>query len=320
MRINPAPIMMGMTICINIAATLTPFGSSQNILIAYEFNLTSLWFLLSLGLYFVIATFITLFLLDHFILKKHLGDIWCIHSQEFMEPMNEEHFERHELTIMGGHIENKTFNKNMIILVIFIVLLFIIPSILFVALLAALLFIMLNPRETEDGHKRPDISHYLAKVDYKLVFFFICLFLLVFCMEVNGTILLLEELVVNATPDNLFLTCLFILIITSVLSGLLDNVPVTILFIPIIRALILSAGFQATPLLVAFILGINLGGNFLPQGSAVDMMTLEFAKKNKIVDLSYKRLLKVGGTFALLHIVLGIAYLAFIIYFLTPLL
>ncbi|MHA1468529.1 MAG: SLC13 family permease, partial [Promethearchaeota archaeon] len=107
---------------------------------------------------------------------------------------------------------------------------------------------------------------------------------------------------------------IFILLITSILSGFLDNAPVTIIFIPIMWVLIGSAGLPPTPLLVAFILGINLGGNFLPQGSACDMMTLELAKKNGVKDVNYKKLLKVGGLFALLHIILGIMYLAFIIY------
>ena len=69
-----------------------------------------------------------------------------------------------------------------------------------------------------------------------------------------------------------------------------------------------------TPLLVAFILGVNLGGNFLPQGSACDMMTLDLAQKHGVSDLSYRKLAKVGGLFALLHILIGIVYLAILIY------
>jgi len=133
-------------------------------------------------------------------------------------------------------------------------------------------------------------------------------------MEVNGTILLIADFVVNITPNNLFLICILILIVTSILSAFLDNVPVTIVFIPIILVLIEKLGYAATPILIAFILGINLGGNFLPQGAASDMMTLELAKKHHIHDMNYNRLLKVGGLFALLHILLGIAYLAFIIF------
>ena len=67
--------------------------------------------------------------------------------------------------------------------------------------------------------------------------------------------------------------------------------------------------------MVAFILGINLGGNFLPQGSAADMMTLQIAQENDVYNLSYKRLTKVGTLFALFHIFLGMIYLTLMVIF-----
>jgi len=315
MHINPTPFLLGTTICINLASTLTPFGSAENILIASKFELTSIWFLLNLGLYFIISTLVTLFLLDHFILKKSLENIWLPHCTLNEEPLEQTHIQTHELLIMEKPIDKKIFNKNMIALVVFIIILIIVPNILIAGVFGALLFVLINPRKDREGNKRPDISYYLAKIDFKLVFFFICLFILVFCMEINGTIILMEGLVLNLAIENLFLMCIIILLATSVLSGLLDNVPVTIIFIPIIQVLVSQAGFAATPLLIAFILGINLGGNFLPQGAACDMMTLELAKRNHIHEMNYNKLLKIGGLFALLHVLIGIGYLWFYIYF-----
>jgi len=69
-----------------------------------------------------------------------------------------------------------------------------------------------------------------------------------------------------------------------------------------------------TPIIVAFILGINLGGNFLPQGSSADLMNLEIAEQNGIAGMNYRRLTKVGAAFALIHIILGIGYLVLLIY------
>jgi len=317
MRVNPAPFLLGMTICINLAATLTPFGSSQNILIANKFSLTGAWFIINLGLYFIIATLITLFILDYFILRKHLQEIWTPHCQENQEPTDLKHCEEHELIIIEDPIDPKVFNRNIIALLIFIVLLFFIPIIILVGLLGAIMFVLINPRtDEESGKKRYDISYYLSKVDYKLVFLFITLFIIIFCMEINGTIRIIEKFVINTTPDNLFLICLVILLTTSILSAFLDNVPVTIIFIPVITAFITVSGYAAAPLLIAFILGINLGGNFLPQGTASDMMTLELAKKHHIHDMNYRRLLKVGGAFAVVHILIGIGYLWFYIYIL----
>ena len=314
MKINPAPILLGMTICINLASTLTPFGSAENIIIANDFELLTPWFFSNLSIYFVVGTFLTLFLLDKFVLKKHLGDIWIPHCEENEEPQDIEHYEDHEFVILETPIDKKIFNRNVIGLGIFFVLLIAIPNILFVGLLGLMIFVLINPRPNAAGKKKPDISYYLTKVDFKLVFFFISLFVLVFSFEKAGIIKLLEDFILIVAPTDLFLLCIFILILTSLLSGLLDNVPVTILVIPIIQAII-DAGFADTPLLIAFILGINLGGNILPQGSAADMMTLELSKKYCADDLNYKRLFKVGGIFAILHILIGIIYLAVMIYF-----
>jgi hypothetical protein len=57
-----------------------------------------------------------------------------------------------------------------------------------------------------------------------------------------------------------------------------------------------------------------LGGNFLPQGSAADMMTLELSNVYCVDGMNYRKLLKIGGLFALLHIILGIGYLAIMIF------
>ena len=319
MRINPTPILLGMTICINLASTLTPFGSAENILIANKFELTTSWFFSNLVIYFIIGTLLTLFLLDYFILRKHLNEIWVPHCEEYDEPLESQHLEDHELIILEDSINPKIFYRNLGALFIFFILLIIIPDILFVGLLGMLLFVFINPRRGEGGSKKPDISYYFTKVDFKLPFFFISLFILVFCFEKVGLIGIIEDFMVAITPNNLFLLCIFVLIITSILSGFLDNVPVTVLFIPIIQVLITPSlegglGFSSIPLLIAFILGINLGGNFLPQGSAADMMTLELSTKYCVEGMNYRKLLNIGGLFALLHVILGIGYLAIIIF------
>ena len=313
MKINPAPILLGMTICINLASTLTPFGSAENVLIANQFSLTSQWFFFNLGIYFIIGTLSTLLLLDYFIVKKHLTDIWIPHCEENEESLEIKHLEEHELIILEDPIDKKVFNSNMIALGVLFVLLIVIPNILFVGVLGTLIFVFINPRRRESGKSKPDLSYYFTKVDYKLVFFFISLFVLVFCFEKVGIIQFLEDFVISVAPANLFLLCLFILVITSILSGLLDNLPVTILFMPFLQVL-MDAGFSATPILIAFILGINLGGNVLPQGSAADMMTLELSAKYCVDEMNYKRLLKTGGIFAIYHIILGVAYLAVLIF------
>jgi hypothetical protein len=51
-----------------------------------------------------------------------------------------------------------------------------------------------------------------------------------------------------------------------------------------------------------------MAGNFLPQGSACDLLTLTLAKKYKVVNLNYKRLLKNGALFATIHFLIILGY------------
>ena len=304
LEINSTPFLLGMTICINLASTLTPFGSAENILIANHFNLTTLWFIVNLGIFFIIATIITLVLLDLFVLTKEI---------KHPTPGMCEDIER-KTVLQHLEVDKKSFKKNLYGFIILVILLITIPNIFIAALIGLVIFIFLNPVKDQEGKPRPNVSYYLRKVDYKLIFFFICLFILVYLMELNGTIMLIEEIFVQISFNNIFLLSLIILVITSLLSGFMDNAPVTIMFIPIIDILVSIEGVNPVPILIAFITGVNIGGNFLPQGSACDMMTLELATKECVPGLNYKRLTKVGGFFALIHVLLAIGYITIFIF------
>ncbi len=312
-KINPSPFLLGMTICINLASTLTPFGSAENIMIANYFDLSFTFFLLNLGPFFIVSTIITLVLLDYFVLSKEIKNGWKSACESQMDLVSEENGKRKEM-LDDIQIDKMTLIKNSVALVIFILLLLFIDEIHVAGLIGLLLFVFINPKTGESKKKRPQLSHFLRKVDYKLIYFFMCLFIMVHLMELNGTVGYMEELIENLPLNNIFLLSVFILIITSLLSGFLDNAPVTISFLPIIKILLNTGLFASLPLFIAFVLGVNLGGNFLPQGSAADMMTLELSKKYCVEDLTYKKLTKVGGLFALIHIILGVIYLAIVIF------
>ncbi|MHA1856247.1 MAG: SLC13 family permease, partial [Promethearchaeota archaeon] len=171
LKINPAPFLMGMTICINLAATLTPFGSAQNIIIAKYFDLSFSFFITKFGLFFIVATSITLVLLDYFVLSKQIKKKWidtCKDQVGEKTIVNEE-----EKKIEKDFQTNpKIIIINVIALIIFILLLLLIKQIHVAGLIGLLIFVFLNPRLGKSKKKGPQISHFLRKVDYKLVYFF----------------------------------------------------------------------------------------------------------------------------------------------------
>lgn len=307
LKITPAPYLLGMTVCINLAATLTPFGSAPNILIASQFDLDFTWFITRIGLYFIIAFISTLILLDVIILRKDI--------QRCKETSCVDELPESKSILEDFSVENSVFYRNLGGIIIFVLLLIFIPQIYIAGILGALIFVLINPVRRESGKLRISISEYLKKVDYRLIFFFMCLFVFVGLMELNGTIALFEGWLENYSGENELLLSIVILVITSIASGFLDNTPITVIFIPIIGILISLPEFNKGPLTVAFILGVNLGGNFLPQGSAADMMTLQISNENKVQDLNYKRLFKVGGIFSIVHVLIGIAYLTIMVLF-----
>jgi len=307
LNLSAAPFLLGMTICINIAATLTPFGSAPNIIISNEFNLDFLWFISSVGIYFIVALFSTLLILDKVILKKEI-----LRCQQQVCVLEDQELELSIQTDKKFHLD---FYKNLVALIIFILLLIFITEIFLAGILGVLIFLIINPIKRKNKKDTISLSNYLNKVDYRLIFFFVCLFIFVGLMKLNGTIAFFEILLENLSSQNELVLAFIILIFTSVLSGFLDNTPVTIIFLPIISILAGLPEFHRGPLMIAFILGINLGGNFLPQGSAADMMTLQIAQENKVFNLNYKRLTKVGALFSLFHIGLGMLYLTIIVLF-----
>lgn len=106
---------------------------------------------------------------------------------------------------------------------------------------------------------------------------------------------------------------LIILVVVSLISGVVANTPTALIFIPIVDLLIVEHGFAPIPLIFALIIGVNIGGNLIPQGAACDMMTLKIAQKNDVENLNFKILLKYGAIFASIHIALSILYLYFLV-------
>ncbi|UYP46990.1 hypothetical protein NEF87_003275 [Candidatus Lokiarchaeum ossiferum] len=288
LNIRPAPYLFGITITINIGSIITPFSSSENILISSGFSLGADWFMGNMIIFVVIALAATLILLDLLMLKKQAPPEEARKKilLEIMDP---------SLVI----INKKQFILNSIYFTLVILgFIFVSDYSYLIALLGAIVMSLLNKKSITDS---------MAKIDWKVIFFFISLFLLIGNMDINGTFDIIGNLLSKVPTDNEILMALGVLMITSLMSGFLANSPTAIVGITLLSDL--YSGTPPNIVLIAFLLGINLGGNILPQGAACDIMTLNIATEQKVEGFTYKTLLKKGGTFALIHIGMCIIYL-----------
>ncbi|MBY8984714.1 MAG: hypothetical protein KGD65_06595 [Candidatus Lokiarchaeota archaeon] len=301
LKIRAGTYLLGMTICINIGSILTPFSSGENIIISTAFTaLDTLYFIQFYWLISFVLLFVTIFLLDKFVLSK--------------EPKIEEIQKKFVIDLIDTDImvkNKRMFYFNGIAIIITIILFGILPLLYLTAVVSALILVLANASYT----KKP-MSELLKDIEWEILFFFISLYVVVGCLIEAGFGELFEMIPFEAL--NPFVLAFLILIIISFISGVVANTPTALIFIPIIGLLIEPIsnggfGFSSIPLLFSLVIGINLGGNFLPSGAACDMMTLKIARDSGVENFSYKRLLKMGAIFAFLHIGIAILYLLFLV-------
>ncbi|MFX1338544.1 MAG: SLC13 family permease [Promethearchaeota archaeon] len=290
LKIRSGTYLLGMTICINIGSIITPFSSGENIIISTAFELDTLYFIQYYWLFSFGLLFLTIFLIDRFILSK--------------EPKIEDQQKKFVMELIDTDVmvgNKKMFYINSFVILTTIILFAILPLLYLTAAISALILVLINKKYT-----KKDMGGLLKDIEWEVIFFFISLYIIIGCLIEAGFQDLIEMLPFKEL--NVFLLCLLILLIVSLLSGIVANTPTALIFIPIIKTLILL-GFPPIPLIFALIIGVNLGGNFVPQGAACDMMTLKIAQDKGVENLSYKRLLRTGATFATIHLVMSIGFL-----------
>ncbi len=289
LEIPAGTYMMGMTITINIGAILTPVSSLKNLIIGQEFGWGFGEYLANMGILFIITLISTIFLLDRFILRN--------------EEKPTERNKKILLEMLAPEIviENKKYFLLTIIMVLTtFVFMFLGFEPALVAIISAAILLLIHSKDTTFSDLKNEIS-------WRIIIVFAVLFILSNSLSEFGFSDLISTGLVSLVNNDIYLAVIITLGISSVLSAFLAGTPVTIILLPIFSALI-GEGFFPNPIIIAFISGVNLAGNFLPQGSACDLLTLSLAKKYRVVNLDYKRLLKNGALFATFHLLIILGY------------
>lgn len=294
LKIKAGTYLLALTIVINIGSIITPFSSGSNIIIAQHYNLDSIYFIIYYWAFSFFLMFITIVLIDIFILKNE-PKIDVENRELVLELLNP------SMVILN----RKLFIITSLTFLVTIILFIFISEIWIVALISATTLVLINNKKGE----RP-LKEIFKEVNWEVYFFFMSLFVIVGCMQIVGTFEIFQfESIQNF---NIFFVSLIILVLVSIISGTLANAPATLIFLPIIDSLIGDYNFASVPLIFALLIAVNLGGNILPQGSMSDVFTLKVAQDNNVENLDFKRLLKNGGIFALIHIAFSALFLVFL--------
>lgn len=168
---------------------------------------------------------------------------------------------------------------------------------------------------------RVNVHHALEKVEWGTIFFFIGLFMLIGALEVVGLFELLGQQVLELTRGNLLLTAMVILWSCAIFSAIVDNIPLVIAMMPLLKTIIPGFAAQmgltdpelintqiAEPLYWALALGACLGGNGSLIGASANVVVAQIALRNKY-KLSFWQFTKYGFPLMVVSLIISTGYI-----------
>jgi len=260
--LSPLPILMVEILLSNIGGVGTMIGDPPNVLIASASGLNFDDFLGHLFPVTVMIILVSLPILIFIHRKSLSGKTRNFQAILKIDPR--------------GAIKNpKAMLKALSALLITFVLFFfhdihgLYPS--FIALFGAGLALLLL---------RPNPEEILHDIEWPVLAFFTCFFVIVGGIEETGVLSLLALKTSALAKFDIRLYKILLLWFAGILSSLIDNVPFTMIMIPVVKSLAV-AGIEIGPIWWILAMGVGFGSNALPIGSSAGILGLAISKRSR---------------------------------------
>jgi len=262
LNINPVPFLIAEVLSSNIGGAATLIGDPPNIIIASRSGyLTFNDFVVHMGPLVVIELIVFTAILPR--LFKGSFEVDPGRVVEVMRLNEREAIEDRGLLIKCGAVLLAVFigfvGRSVFDLE---------PSV--VALLGAGLLVLISGVPTRD---------YMRSVEWQTLLFFAGLFVMVGALVKTGVIGRLAEAVGDATDGRPLLAVMLILVVSAVLSGIVDNIPYVATMSPVVLELTKSVAdpVQAEALWWALAIGADFGGNATAVGASANVVVIGLA-------------------------------------------
>ena len=290
LSINPIPIVIAEIFASNIGGTATLVGDPPNIMLAGSVGFSFVDFLKNDAVIAIPLLFLTTYIFM-LIYKKNL--FASTESKQKVLQLNE------NLIIK----DKKLLIKCLVILCLTIVG-FLLHGVLHyesstIAIAGATLLLLIT------GFRSEKI---LKEVEWKTIFFFAGLFILIGGLKQTGVIKIIAQTVLDLTKGNLILSTLGILWGSAIASAFIDNIPFVATMIPLIQNMGTLSNMDLNPLWWALSLGACLGGNGTIIGSSANVIAVGILEEHGI-NINFKTFFKVAFPMMLLTIIISSVYL-----------
>ena len=290
LNINPIPFMITEVFASNVGGTATLIGDPPNIIIGSAVGLTFSDFIVNNGL-FVLITLLVVIGLFTIKYRKELRTTDELRAKIIQKNENE-------------LIKDKKLLRKCLIVLLFVLIAFLFHGELgyesaTIAMFGAIVLLLVSKIEVEE---------ILGEVEWKTIFFFIGLFILVGGLKSTGAIDKLAEFVLDLTGSNLVLTSMSVLWVSAVASAFIDNIPFVTTMIPLIIHMGAISEMNLVPLWWALSLGACLGGNGTIVGASANVIAVGISEKQGY-KITFGKFFKEAFPVMLLTIVMSTIYL-----------
>ncbi|HET7909731.1 MAG TPA: ArsB/NhaD family transporter [Nitrospira sp.] len=292
LQLNPVPFLIVEAVASNIGGTATLVGDPPNMMIASKAELTYLQFLLVLGPIVIV------------IMAVFLGSLRLFYGRGLVVAP---HLKEALLGIQARDaIQDPRLLRRCVGLLVIVNAAFCLHGVLHlepatIALLGASAFMLVG----QGKGKHDDDLSYLAEVEWKTIFFFIGLFILVGALVKVGVIGTLAGYLLSLTEGRPAASAFTILWGSAFLSAIVDNIPYVAAMNPLVVDLARSLYPEITdptalvhhpdilPLWWALALGACLGGNGTLIGASANVVIADIARKAGY-PISYRQFFMIG--------------------------
>lgn len=292
LNIDAVPFVLGEVFASNIGGTMTPIGDPPNILITSAARIPFAEF----AKYMVPINLIILFLTDVALILAFRKEFAKKFSKEFLSRFDE-----------SKVVKSKRRFIMAAIFMFFIISLFLFQKQLklessIIGLIAGFFGLLIF-----ESH---EITPFLEKVEWEVIFFFLGLFIITGAMEKVGLMNDMANFLVKVSSGSMVTLSSVIVWASGIISGFVDNIPFAATMIPVIKGLpAINPQFSnITPLWYALSLGVCLGGNLTPVGASANVVGLTLLKKYKGKEITFGNFVKYGAITVFISLVISNVY------------
>ncbi len=154
---------------------------------------------------------------------------------------------------------------------------------------------------------------WLKEFDWKSIFFLMGIFMLIYGVNSVGLLEDFASLLINTGLSSPTIYLAILVWVSVLLSSFIDNVPYTVIMLPVCAFLAQSLGVSPFPFYFGVLIGTGMGGNLTPVGATANVLACGMLeKRNCAIDLG--KYIKIAWPFTIAavlasHILLQIIWL-----------